>query len=311
MERQQSGATIPTSFNSLRRTVLYTEIEAVPWLLEPSLKEATKDDASWKDFLASAVDVVPQVGIAMGRRLQIAPRCVARNPETYFAKGIDRRKEQSELDSLSDQGDGRDQRYRLAFRRRFSSEIRIPDQPSDDFRCEFRRAERTTNRQLQRSIDWSVSLLIALSEYVPGAVLLVGGKVLESKGILKHWTETNRDEALMLNYWALNCANGHEYLATSQSGLCPHCQMGPADPGQMLMFPRFGYTHGGMGAAEASRSQVGSYRQSGDVCAERIHCRRCNRAKSRLRWSTRPDGLVLRSRQRRASVSKCGKRKGR
>jgi hypothetical protein len=84
--------------------------------------------------------------------------------------------------------------------------------------------------------------LIALSEYVPGAVLLVGGKILESKGILKHWTETNRDEALMLNYWALNCANGHEYLATNQSGLCPHCQMGPADPGQMLMFPRFGYS---------------------------------------------------------------------
>jgi hypothetical protein len=84
--------------------------------------------------------------------------------------------------------------------------------------------------------------LIALSEYVPGAVLLVGGKVLQSKGILKHWTETNRDEALMLNYWALTCASGHEYLATSQSGLCPHCQMGPAEPGQMLMFPRFGYS---------------------------------------------------------------------
>jgi hypothetical protein len=72
--------------------------------------------------------------------------------------------------------------------------------------------------------------------------LLVGGKVLESKGILKHWTETNRDEALMLNYWALTCASGHEYLATSQSGLCPQCHMGAAEPGQMLMFPRFGYT---------------------------------------------------------------------
>jgi DEAD/DEAH box helicase domain-containing protein len=84
--------------------------------------------------------------------------------------------------------------------------------------------------------------LIALSEYVPGAVLMVGGKVLESKGILKHWTETNRDEALMLNFWALKCAEGHEYLAPSQSAMCPHCQTGPADPGQMLMFPRFGYT---------------------------------------------------------------------
>jgi len=84
--------------------------------------------------------------------------------------------------------------------------------------------------------------LIALSEYVPGAELLVGGKVLESRGILKHWTDSNRDEALGLNYWALKCANQHEYLATSQTGICPECEESPAEQGQMLMFPRFGYT---------------------------------------------------------------------
>jgi DEAD/DEAH box helicase domain-containing protein len=84
--------------------------------------------------------------------------------------------------------------------------------------------------------------LLALSEYVPGAELLVGGKVLESKGILKHWTESNRDEALGLNSWALRCANEHEYLATSQNGICTECGEGPADAGQMVMFPRFGYT---------------------------------------------------------------------
>jgi hypothetical protein len=58
--------------------------------------------------------------------------------------------------------------------------------------------------------------LLALSEYVPGAQVLAGGKVAESKGILKHWTEANKDEALGLNYWALTCANDHEYLGTSQ-----------------------------------------------------------------------------------------------
>lgn len=84
--------------------------------------------------------------------------------------------------------------------------------------------------------------LIALSEYVPGAELLAGGKVLESKGILKHWTESNRDEALGLNYWALKCPNEHEYLATSPSAVCADCGEQPAEPGQMLMFPRFGYT---------------------------------------------------------------------
>ena len=84
--------------------------------------------------------------------------------------------------------------------------------------------------------------LLALSEYVPGAQVLVGGKIVESKGILKHWTEANRDEALGLNYWALKCATSHEYLATSPDQLCKECGQPPQEPGQALMFPRFGYT---------------------------------------------------------------------
>ena len=84
--------------------------------------------------------------------------------------------------------------------------------------------------------------LLALSEYVPGAQVLVGGKIAESKGILKHWTEANRDEALGLNNWALQCSNGHDYLANSQDELCKECGQPPQDTGSALMFPRFGYT---------------------------------------------------------------------
>ena len=84
--------------------------------------------------------------------------------------------------------------------------------------------------------------LLALSEYVPGAQVLVGGKIVESKGILKHWTEANRDEALGLNYWALRCTNDHEYLATSQQEACKECGQPPQGRVQALMFPRFGYT---------------------------------------------------------------------
>jgi hypothetical protein len=72
--------------------------------------------------------------------------------------------------------------------------------------------------------------------------VLVGGKIAESKGILKHWTEANRDEALGLNHWALRCSNEHDYLATSQDELCKECGQPPQDTGQALMFPRFGYT---------------------------------------------------------------------
>jgi hypothetical protein len=84
--------------------------------------------------------------------------------------------------------------------------------------------------------------LLALSEYVPGAQVLVGGKIAESKGILKHWTEANRDEALGLNNWALRCTNEHDYLATSPDERCKECDEPPQGPGQALMFPRFGYT---------------------------------------------------------------------
>jgi hypothetical protein len=73
-------------------------------------------------------------------------------------------------------------------------------------------------------------------------MVLVGGKIAESKGILKHWTEANHDEALGLNHWALRCLNDHDYLATSPDQLCKECNQPPQGPGQALMFPRFGYT---------------------------------------------------------------------
>ncbi len=87
--------------------------------------------------------------------------------------------------------------------------------------------------------------LLALGEYVPGAQVLVGGKIAESKGILKHWTESNRDEALGLNSWLLRCHNQHEYFSTSQDKPCPECSGAPEGTGKALLFPRFGYTTAG------------------------------------------------------------------
>ena len=47
--------------------------------------------------------------------------------------------------------------------------------------------------------------MLALSEYVPGTHVLVGGRVAESEGLLKHWTDANKNEALGLNSYALKC----------------------------------------------------------------------------------------------------------
>jgi DEAD/DEAH box helicase domain-containing protein len=104
------------------------------------------------------------------------------------------------------------------------------------------RADRADKSTTAEGYRLERTSLLALSEYVPGAQVLVGGKIAESKGILKHWTEANRDEALGLNNWALRCSNEHDYLATSQSELCRECGQPPQDTGQALMFPRFGYT---------------------------------------------------------------------
>ena len=205
------------------------------------LQPVTKDDASWRDFLTTAVKAFRE--------------SVSKWEDDYKSlrdAWLEIPGQTSQKESMGEKNKANSIRYQIkamgdisviawlsdaGFLPRYGFPInlqrlsvRIPKSGSDS------KSTTSEKYRLERQS------LIALSEYVPGAVLLVGGKVLESKGILKHWTETNRDEALMLNYWALNCANGHEYLATNQSGLCPHCQMGPADPGQMLMFPRFGYS---------------------------------------------------------------------
>jgi hypothetical protein len=205
------------------------------------LESVTKDNSSWNAFLTSAVvafrnsvsrweddfrslrDAWLEIPKQPSQKEVTAERTKA-NSIRYQLKAIG---EISVIAWLSDAGFL--PRYGFPINLQKLS-VRIPKSGAD---------HKSTTSEKYRLERQS---LIALSEYVPGAVLLVGGKVLESKGILKHWTETNRDEALMLNYWALNCANGHEYLATNQNGECPHCHLGPSDPGQMLMFPRFGYT---------------------------------------------------------------------
>jgi hypothetical protein len=84
--------------------------------------------------------------------------------------------------------------------------------------------------------------ILALNEYVPGAVVLAGGKVVESQGILKHWTGENIDDALGLQYLALRCGNGHTYLALSREARCSDCGERASGSGYELLFPRFGYT---------------------------------------------------------------------
>ena len=88
------------------------------------------------------------------------------------------------------------------------------------------------------------SSLLALSEYVPGSRVLVGGRVATSRGLRKHWTDANLNEALGLQYFSLECSEGHIYVRQSPDVPCPRCNS-PAIRTQQLVFPRFGYTTAG------------------------------------------------------------------
>jgi DEAD/DEAH box helicase domain-containing protein len=88
------------------------------------------------------------------------------------------------------------------------------------------------------------SSLLALREYVPESRVLVGGRVATSRGLRKHWTDSNLDKALGLESFALECPEGHVYIRQSPDEACPRCGRSPARK-QQLVSPRFGYTTAG------------------------------------------------------------------
>ena len=86
------------------------------------------------------------------------------------------------------------------------------------------------------------SSLLALGEYVPGAEVLVGGKVAVSRGLLKYWTDKDvrQDRALGRQRYALKCQAGHVYWGDDDAAKCPECNSN-AVRRELLLFPRYGY----------------------------------------------------------------------
>lgn len=86
--------------------------------------------------------------------------------------------------------------------------------------------------------------LLALREYVPGSQLLVGGRIVTSRGLLKHWSGENFDNAIGFRGQFARCRNNHFYYwTTERPAVCPLCG-DEADPGTVrnLLFPRYGFT---------------------------------------------------------------------
>jgi DEAD/DEAH box helicase domain-containing protein len=105
---------------------------------------------------------------------------------------------------------------------------------------EGRNSERTREEdqfRLQRDS------MMALREYVPGAQLLVGGQLVTSRGILKHWTGQDISGGFMLRGTFQRSNGGHFLYSTTAIPEIPEeiRNRHQWDTGR-LFFPRFGFT---------------------------------------------------------------------
>jgi DEAD/DEAH box helicase domain-containing protein len=89
------------------------------------------------------------------------------------------------------------------------------------------------------------SSLLALREYVPGSQLLVGGKLIASRGLLKHWTGATIDRSLGLRGKFTHCKNDHFhywYDIGADIPNCPICEAPPRENAWDLLIPKYGFT---------------------------------------------------------------------
>ncbi|HJT56130.1 MAG TPA: DEAD/DEAH box helicase [Ktedonobacteraceae bacterium] len=86
--------------------------------------------------------------------------------------------------------------------------------------------------------------LLAIGEYVPGSQLLVGGKLITSHGLLKHWTGANIDNYLGLTGQYTTCTNGHFYykIAAGSLGSCPICGEEAGSTPRYFLLPMHGFS---------------------------------------------------------------------
>jgi DEAD/DEAH box helicase domain-containing protein len=85
--------------------------------------------------------------------------------------------------------------------------------------------------------------LLALSEYVPGSVLLGGGRSYTSRGILNFWSASG-DKSFGLRKFQYACQSGHRWteLQPLQGDRCPTCNDFLQSSGRELLIPTFGYS---------------------------------------------------------------------
>lgn len=88
--------------------------------------------------------------------------------------------------------------------------------------------------------------IIAISEYVPGSVVLAGGKTYTSHGLVSFWGENTREREFGVRLWQYACLRGHTwYRNWKDDGMgCAvvGCDSVKQDGGKVMLVPRYGYS---------------------------------------------------------------------
>lgn len=85
--------------------------------------------------------------------------------------------------------------------------------------------------------------LMALREYVPGSRLMAGGRMVTSRGLLKHWTGSDIDNGFGLRGVTGQCANNHRcYSISKDLDDCPLCAQPILPQKEPILIPKHGYT---------------------------------------------------------------------
>jgi DEAD/DEAH box helicase domain-containing protein len=87
------------------------------------------------------------------------------------------------------------------------------------------------------------SSILAMREYVPGSQLLVGGRLVTSHGLLKHWAGVKLDSHFGLRGWLAVCDNNHKFFNIREKPTtCSVCNASTSSEPKRLMFPRHGFS---------------------------------------------------------------------
>lgn len=126
----------------------------------------------------------------------------------------------------------------LATRRflpRYGFPIGLQSLTSPDFRADAR-----------EPVNLERDGIIAISEYVPGATVLAGGRTYKSHGLVSFWGENLAEREFGTRLWQYTCLRGHSWYRKwkddSPQCVVPGCASVKQDNGRSMLVPKYGYS---------------------------------------------------------------------